>query len=143
MNAIQSSLIPLEVSEDKGLTWLQLICMSDYNVTMDSQTTDTNTQCGIAVGSGPIKFGATGTAVDDAAPAAGQVTWNKMLTWQVIKEEIMFRVQWPQGATGSHGSAFFIEGTGLVVKNDGKFTVGDVVKYNFEIKGTGLPIINA
>ncbi len=143
MNAIQSSLVPLEVSEDNGLTWLQIICMSDYSVSMESQTTDTLTQCGIAIGSGPIKFGASGTFVDDSAPGAGQATLNKMLTWQQIKEQIMFRIQWPQGSTGSHGQAFFIEGTCLVVKNDVKLSSGDVVKVDFELKGTGLPIINA
>lgn len=142
MNSVQSSLVPLELSEDNGVTWNQLICMDNYTVTMEAVTTDTNTQCGIAVGLGPIKFGASGSAVCEISPSAGQVTLNKMLTWLNIKEQILFRNQWAQGSTGSHGQTYYISGTCYVIKADVKNTTGDVVKFDFELKGTGLAVIN-
>lgn len=142
MNAIQSTFVPLELSEDQGVTWKQLVCLENYQVNVSPQTTKTTTFCGVAIGSGPIDFSASGSAICEAIPSGSQVTFNKILNWANIKEQIAFRAQYP-GSGGSAGANFFIEGDCLVTKATLKFAAADVVKFDFELSGVGLVDINA
>jgi hypothetical protein len=142
MNTIQASLVPLQVSENQGTTWLDVVCVDNFDISFDTQTTETNTFCGIALGVGATKHAVKGTAVCEASPLTGQATLNKFLNWQQSKERIMYRAEYP-GTGGSVGSNFFLSGTAYVTNVDTKFANLDVVKFDFTLSGDGEPDINA
>ncbi len=142
MNTIQASQVSLQISEDQGTTWLDLVCIDNFDISFDTQTTETNTFCGIALGVGAIKHSVKGSAVCEAIPDVDQATLNKVLNWQKSKERIMYRVEYP-ATGGSVGANFFMEGTGYFTAIDTKFANLDVVKFDFTISGDGEPDINA
>jgi hypothetical protein len=141
MNTIQASFVPLEVSEDNGVTWLQLVCLENYSIPLDTQVTETSTFCGNAVGVGITKHSVSGSAVCEQNPTGSQVTLNKMMQWQQINEKILYRSQYPETG-GSIGGNFFFKGSGYVTKVETKWANQDVVKFDFEITGDGLIDIN-
>lgn len=142
MQTIQASAVSLQISDNQGSTWYDVVCIDNYDIAFDTQTTETNTFCGIALGVGAIKHAVKGTAVCEAVPTDSQATLNKFLNWQLIKERLMYRAEYP-GSGGSIGQNFFMEGFGYITHTDVKFQNLDVVKFDFSISGDATPDINA
>ena len=68
MTTVQGELAPLFISEDSGETWKTLVCLETYKVPLDTTVNEEETNCGVAVGLGAIKFKPSGTAVMEAEP---------------------------------------------------------------------------
>lgn len=135
MASIQSSNVPIELSFDNGVNWLTLVCLTQYNVPVDTPTNIVETFCGTEVGLGSTTFNPTGTAVCKVDPDTNQVTYQQMLTTQMNELEIMFRVQYP--GTGSIGSTIYLKGTCYVTNTDLQLNTGQTVQFGWTLTGTG------
>ncbi len=137
MQTIQGELAPLFLSSDGGITWKALVCLETYNVPLATTVNESETNCGVAVGLGAIKFTPTGSAVCEASPLATQVTMQDMINWQVNKTQLMFKSEYP-GSGGTYGKNLAISGSCYVTATDPTLQTGQVIKFTFTLTGTGL-----
>lgn len=137
---IQSKDLPLELSFDNGVTWKELICLTNYTSNLSATTTDTETlTCGRLVSPGTPAFDFSGEAVCDLEPAAGQVSLRDLETVLLAQTTILARQQY--NTNGSIGSLYYKRGEVVVESANNKPTPNDYVKFDFSLKGTGLPVI--
>lgn len=136
MNSVQGELAPLYLSADEGVTWKTLICLETYNIPLATTVNETETNCGLAVGLGVIKFTPSGSAVMDTAPSASQVTYQDMLGWQTNKTLIMFKSEYPFTGAG-YGKNIALSGTCYVTATDITLQIAQVIKFTFTLTGTG------
>lgn len=137
MQSIQGELAPLYLSSDSGVTWKALVCLETYNVPLATTVNESETNCGVAVGLGAIKFTPSGSAVCEAAPLTSQVTYKDMYQWQVNKTLLMFKSEYP-GSGGQYGANLALSGTCYVTATDVTLQTGQVIKFTFTLTGTGL-----
>lgn len=136
MNTIQGELAPIMVSSDGGITWKAIVCLETASVPLVTTVNEVETNCGVAVGLGAIKFNPTGSAVCEASPTVAQVTYKDMVGWQGAKTLIMFKVEYP-GSGGTYGQNVALSGTCYVTNTNLTTQVGQVIKFTFTLSGTG------
>lgn len=134
-SSLQSTNVPIELSFDNGGTWQTLVCLTQYNLPLETATNQVETFCGTETGLGAQTFNPTGTFVHNLTPEGTQVTYTRMLTAWSNKELIQFRVQYP--GTGSIGSQFYHRGSAYVTSLSPSFQTGQVVQADFTLTGTG------
>ena len=137
MTSVQGELAPLYLSSDGGVTWKVLVCLETYKVPLTTTVNEDETNCGVAVGLGAIKFKPTGTAVMEANPDTTMVTYEDMVKWQVGKTLIMFKTEYP-GSGGTYGKNIALSGTCYVTDTTGTFQTGKVITFDFTLTGTGI-----
>ena len=130
--------VPIQVSADGGITWETIVCISEHTLPVASSVNKVNTQCGVAVGLGPVEFNPTGQAVSTTDDNAGQVTMKDLVAWLVAQTTLKYRMQTP-GSGGSIGSNFYLSGKVIVTDVTITETVGDVEKFSFTMSGIGVP----
>lgn len=137
---IQSLKVPFQVSEDNGTTWITIVCINEHTAPLTTDTTDTNTQCGIFTGVGPVKAAPTFNAVASTTPEAGQASVKQITNWAANQTRLKYRLQDPivDGSDGSAGSLLYLSGSGIISSLTMTFTVGDVAKFNgtLSLQGT-------
>lgn len=139
MTNIQSINVPFEISADNGASWVTLVCISDHKLPVSSAVNKVNTQCGIAVGLGPVEFNPSGSAVNDTTESVpGQVSYKDVLAWTVAQKTLKFRAQQSSG-NGSIGDIYYLSGNGYFTACEKDDTVGDVEKFTFTFSGIGTP----
>lgn len=136
MNSIQGELAPIQLSSDGGITWKTLVCLETSNVPLATTVNEVETNCGVAVGLGAIKFNPAGSAVAEAIPTSNQVTYKDLLGWQVAKTLIMFKVEYP-GSGGQYGMNLALSGTCYVTSTDVTLETGKVITFTYTLTGTG------
>lgn len=136
MTTIQGELAPLYLSSDTGVTWKTLVCLETYDVPLQTTVNQTETNCGVAVGLGAIKFDPKGSAVCEAAPTNSQVTYKDMVQWQTAKTLLMFKTEYPYSG-GQYGVNVALSGTCFVTATDLTAQTGQVLKFSFTLTGTG------
>jgi len=135
---VQSSANPLELSFDGGNTWKTLVCITNYNRNLGATLTETETlSCGTLQGSGTPKFDFSGEAVTDIDPASNQVSQEDLEAVILTGGTILGRTRWP--STGSVSSLLYLKGSLKVESVNQKNAPNDLVKFDFSLKGTGLP----
>lgn len=137
MTTVQGELAPLYLSTDDGVTFKTLVCLETYKVDLATTVNETETNCGVAVGLGAIKFTPSGSAVMEAAPDNTMVTYEDMVKWQVDKTLLTFKTEYP-GSGAQYGKNIALSGTCYVTSTGGTFQVGQVIKFDFSLTGTGL-----
>jgi hypothetical protein len=135
MASIQSTLVPLELSFNGGITWQILVCLTQHNMPLEKTTNVTETFCGTETGLGSLTFNPSFTAVVKTDVASNQVTYDRMLVAMVNEELIRFRVQAP--TAGSVGVYFYLSGTAYVTSLDLTLAVGETVQFTGTLTGTG------
>lgn len=136
MNSIQGELAPIMVSSDGGITWKTIVCLETANIPLATTVNEVETNCGVGVGLGAIKFNPAGSAVCEATPTSAQVTYKDMVQWQVNKTLIMFKVEYP-GSGGTYGQNLALSGTCYVTATDVTTQTGQLIKFTFTLTGTG------
>jgi len=129
---------PLELSFDGGTTWKMLVCATNWTRNLSATLTETETlNCGTLQGVGAPKFDFSGEAVTDIAPDASQVSQEDLEALILTGGTILGRVRWP--STGSVSSLLYLKGSLKVESVNQKNSANDLVKFDFSLKGTGLP----
>ena len=141
-NPVQSTLSPLEISENGGVTWKICICTKSYTVPFQTQSTIEYTQCGPIIGIGPYSHDPTIQAICDIYPSATQWTYKDAIRVQDAQVantqgRIMYRVQYP--GTGSVGYAYYICGAAYITDTSLINTTNSAVAFSFTLKGNGEP----
>lgn len=146
MNYQQSSNFPIMLSFDGGATFKELVCVIDYTAPLTLSTTDTDTlSCGRLVGVGAVAFDFNGEGVTDLEPDADQVSLvdleSQIIAHATGAGPIIARVAYP--GSGSSGALYFKQGYVFVVTATKKASANDLIKFDFELKGQGIPDIIA
>jgi hypothetical protein len=141
-NPIQSALSPIEISENYGVTWKQVICTKSYTLPTQTQTTTEYTQCGPIIGIGAYTHDPTVQAICDIYPNATQLSYKDALRIQDAQSNgsegrILYRIQYP--GTGSVGYAYYICGSCYITDVTLTNTTNSAVNFSFTIKGNGEP----
>lgn len=137
---VQSSANPLELSFDGGTTWKVLVCPTNLNRNLAATLTETDTiTCGTLQGAGSPKFDFSGEAVTDIDPGATQCSQEELEGALLTSTPILGRMRYP--STGSISSLLYIRGTVMVESVGQKNQANDLVKFDFSLKGTGIPTI--
>lgn len=134
MQTIQSQNVPIWLSAD-GVAYKQLVCIENYSIPLATQNTKTATFCGTALGLGITEFTVTVSAVCEAAPTAGQVTYADLIAWQLANQLISFKVQYP--SPGSTNTNVFLSGQCAVTDTTLTGAVNDALKFSTTLTGTG------
>ncbi len=136
MVQLQSSSLPIELSTDNS-NWLTIVCLTDYQIPVDTAINEVDTFCGKAVGRAPATFNPSGNAIAEMEPTSNQVTYAQMLNWQLNDTLLYFRVQYP-GSGGSIGSDIYLRGQCTVTNTTLTLTVGSAVAFSWTLTGQGL-----
>lgn len=135
MTTIQSSNLPLWLSSDR-ITYKQLVCLENYTLKTDTQTNETLTFCGLALGVGIVKFSLDFSAVCEAAKTASQVTNDDMFAWQQAGTLLNFKIQYP--SPGSTNTNIFFSGDVYVTGLTLPVAVNTAIKFTGTMTGTGI-----
>lgn len=140
MTNVQASANPLELSFDGGTTWKILVCPTNWTRNLAATLTETDTlTCGTLQGAGAPKFDFSGEAVTDIDPSATQCSQEDLENVLLTNTAILGRVRYP--SSGSMSSLLYLRGTLLVESVNQKNSANDLVKFDFSLKGTGLPTL--
>lgn len=135
-SSIQSVNMPLQLSFDNKVTWKDLVCLTDYQIPLNSPLTATDTFCGKKVGVGNIEFNPSGTAVCEVIPLTTEVSAPELLDAQNGKTSIHFRAQNPQA--GSVGLLLYIAGSCKVTNVTIIGTANNLITFTFQLTGEGV-----
>ncbi len=137
---VMSTENPLELSFDGGTTWKVLICPTNFTRNLAATLTETDTiTCGTLQGVGTPKFDFSGEAVTDIDPGTTQCSQEDLDNAVIAGTLLQARLRWP--STGSISSLLYLKGNVYVESVGQKNTANDLVKFDFSIKGTGVPIV--
>lgn len=137
---VQANQNPLELSFDGGTTWKILVCPTNWTRNLNATLTETDTlTCGTLQGVGAPKFDFSGEAVTDIDPSATQCSQEDLENALLSSSLIMGRVRYP--STGSISSLLYLRGSLYVEKVGQKNQANDLVKFDFSLKGNGLPTL--
>jgi hypothetical protein len=134
-SAIQSVNLPIEISQDNGVTYKSIICIEGFAVTNTSPTNDADTACGRFVGIGIEGSEIQGTGVVAMFPTASQLSYQDITTFQFNLTQVKYRTQYP--STGSIGGYLYQTGQALFSVTSIQDAAGQVVKFGFTLKGIG------
>jgi hypothetical protein len=137
MQTVQSSLVPIQLSSDNGATFKDVVCLTSYDIPLNTPSTSVSTFCGQAVGLGNIAFNPKFSAVCDSAPDADTVSYKDVLNWQINKTKLRFRVDYPGQGSSNEGGVIYLEGDCRVTDTDFKAQVDDVLQFDVTLTGEG------
>jgi hypothetical protein len=138
METVQASLVPIQLSDDNGATYNDVVCLTSYDIPLNTPSTTVSTFCGQAVGLGNITFNPKFSAVCDSDPDdASSISYAQILQWQIAKTKLKFKVEYPgQGSTNA-GAVIFLAGSCRVTDTDFKASVDDVLQFDVTLTGEG------
>ena len=132
-NAKQSELVPLEISEDSGTTWLVLVCRRSNTFNHDTAINEENTDCGLVTSPGNNSFGWDFDGVVNTAPTSGsQASWKKLLTWAAAKQKLQVRQM-----AGTLGAEWFQGGEVYISSLRQSYATGTSVGFSGTFRGVG------
>jgi hypothetical protein len=137
MQTVQSSLVPIQLSSDNGATFKDVVCLTSYDIPLNTPSTSVSTFCGQAVGLGNIAFNPKFSAVCDSAPDDDTVSYADVLAWQIAKTKLRFKVEYPGQGSASAGTVIYLEGDCRVTDTDFKAQVDDVLQFDVTLTGEG------
>jgi hypothetical protein len=136
---IQSVDAPIQLSWDSGVTWKTLVCLTNYSAPLAVPTNETDTFCGKLVGTGNAAMDFSGEAVVDATPNSNQVSVEDLAAAELAGTVLQARIAVP--GTGSVGSQLYFRSDVIVESVTPKGTANDYIKFDFSLKGQGIPVI--
>lgn len=135
-SSTQSVNMPIQLSFDNGVSWKDLVCLTDYQVPFNSPITATDTFCGKKVGVGNTEFNPSGTAVCEFIPDANEASVAEMQDVQEAKQSILWRVQNPQA--GSVGDLFYRSGSAKVSNVTIIGQANNLITFTWTLTGEGV-----
>lgn len=139
MASVQSTNIPIQLSFDNGVTWKDLVCLTNYNAPLSSSINETETFCGTEIGEGVAKLDFSGEAVSDLEPLATQVSMGDLETAKLAGVRPLARMVWP--GTGSIGNLMRRQTQVMIESVSPKGSTAQVLMFDFSLKGVGTPTI--
>jgi hypothetical protein len=132
---VQSSLVPLLISTDDGVTKKTLTCLVSANFSGTTTTTEEETQCGTFTGMGANKWEMSFDALTNLTPGATELSFEDMLSIWHNQTEVQVTMQYP--ASGTPGSDFFLQGNAYVSALGIAVQTGSSKKFSGTLKGNG------
>lgn len=131
--------IPIQLSFDNGVTWKDLVCLTNYSSPLTNPLNETPTFCGKEVGEGIPALDFTGEAVSELEPDSMQVSQGDLELAMMAGTRPLARTVTP--TTGSVGNLMRRESRVVVESVTPKGAADDVLKFDFSLKGVGTPTI--
>jgi hypothetical protein len=132
--------IPIQLSFDDGVTWKDLVCLTNYSAPLTNPLNETNTFCGKEIGEGVPALDFTGEGVSKIEePLVNQVSQGELEIAMMAGQRPLARTVLP--GTGSIGSLMRRESRVVIESVTPKGAADDVYKFDFSLKGVGIPTI--
>lgn len=138
-DSVQSTLTLAKISIDAGVTKKSLVCLTAFNFTGSTPTTDEDSWCGKHVGLGSNSFEWTGDIIVNTNPGAStEVSYADLLSiWNNQTLAIIYD-QYP-----SDGSEWYQSASGYITNITKTQSAGQLVKATITFKGVGTLDITA
>jgi hypothetical protein len=139
INEMQGALLLQEFSEDNGLTWKVLVCAQAASISSNTNVTEEKTKCGPVPGIDAPGWTASGDGVANFEPTVDQVSLTDIARWIQNTKKVWMRVQSPVEASPAFalGEKYFRQGQGYISTNNEDLGNGSVVKFSWEMAGSG------
>ena len=143
---VQGIDIKVQVREVGDTTWQTLVCEIDSQFQHTNDTTETDTKCGTFNGVKDVKGNYSGNAVFNVVPGANEVSYEDVLNWQINKTLMEMLVEneaytSEAGDPITEGQVIHYFATGRFVDSTLTGATGDVGKFSWTFKPTGVPTI--
>jgi hypothetical protein len=133
---LQSNLVPISVSADSGVTWLNVVCKKGWKFNHETSTTEEETDCGTLTGIGSNKWSFDVEGVVNTTPGAGsEVSAEGLLGYAHNQTALLVRAQYP--TSGSPGTDLYASGTAYITNLVINNSVGSLLGFTCTFKGTG------
>ena len=136
----QNQLLEVDVT-GAGTTYKTMVCLSTSSVSVDMQTSDEYTNCGLLTATSPIKVTFSFDAVCETAPSVSQVSYQSLLDAMAASTLIKIRFQNPAVTGSSIGTAYKHECSAYITKLDMKQSSKELIKFTGTITSTGTPTL--
>lgn len=130
MATFQSTSYPPEFSTD-GTTWKTLICVQDWQWSVDNTVSKEETFCGVVAGVGVPGSSGSANAVCDSSVSSTQVTFEDALGWATNATKVKFRTQ------NASGADWYMQYDCYITSAQQTFAAGSVVKFSINWESTG------
>jgi hypothetical protein len=134
---IQSIDSPIYLSDDNGVTWKYLVCTSGWTLSVTTQTTSTDTQCGRFVGLGAKEFNYSVNAVCSYEQQANEVGLNDIQGWNTNNTSLLVLVESPRLGSYAPGAAYYANGSFYVSGYTIVDQTNDPIKFTVTLLGYG------
>lgn len=132
---IQSIDSPIYLSVDNGVTWKYLVCTSGWTLSVTTQSTTTDTQCGRFVGLGAKEFNYSVNAVCSYEQQANEVGLNDIQGWNDANTALQVLVESPRLGSYAPGAAYFAQGSFYVSAYTIVDNTNDPIKFTVTLLG--------
>lgn len=131
---VQSNQVPLALSIDGGITYLNVVCKRGFNFNGTTSVNPEETDCGISKGLGAPDWTMDFEGVVNTTPNAGTEISAKQLldTWQ---NQVLSYIKTQTGA--GTGGNLYIQGSGYVTDYAIQNQVGNLLAFTFTFNGVG------
>lgn len=134
---IQGSDVAFYVSTTENGTYKQLVCEEDSQFDISAEVTTTKTKCGPFKSVDDPDFSASGNAVANATPEAGELSYEDVVAYQKAKQKLWFKYYNATSATVNEGEGVFFQGQGYFTQTTLTAPGTDVVKFSWTFEGVG------
>lgn len=144
---LQAIDIKVQVREVGQSTWKNMTCEIDSQFQLTNDVSETDTKCGTFNGVKDAKGNYSGNAVYNVSPGATEVSWEDVANWQINKTLLEFLVEnesftAEDGSTIAEAAVLHIFSTGRFVDSTLTGATGDIGKFSWTFKPTGVPNIS-
>lgn len=131
---ISAETMPPRFSDDAGVTWQTLVCITDWTLTGATTTNETETFCGKFTSTGVPGMTGSANAVANTTPTATEVSVEEATNWWLNKTPLQFKVNYPDPA----GTDLYIAASALITNVTVNGTAGQDVSFSIDwaLQGT-------
>jgi len=138
---VSSVQVPVQLSFDEGVTWKDLVCLTNYTNPLANSLNAQESFCGVFQGQGIPGMDFSGEAICDLEPNPAEVSMQDLDSAMMASQVIRGRVVYP--GTGSVGNLLYRH-TELVIESVTlKGSTNSLLMFDFSLKGQGTPTVVA
>jgi hypothetical protein len=136
---VSSVSVPVQLSFDDGLTWKDLVCLTNYSNPLANSLNAQESFCGVFQGQGVPSMDFSGEAICDLTPNPTEVSMQDLDSAMLAQQILLARVVYP--GTGSVGTLLYRKSEVVVENVTLKGSTNALLMFDFSLKGQGTPTV--
>jgi hypothetical protein len=134
---IQGSDIELTIRQKNTGAFKTMVCEETVFLDVTNDVNTTKTKCGVFKGIQTPDFKLNGTGTFNASPESTELSYDEVLAYQVDRTEVDWIIRNKAFGAYTAGNLIRMSGTGYFVSTQFDGSEGQVVKFSWNIEGTG------